>query len=297
MDDAGSNGQFARMVAGSGRSLVYEYSNGAWGDPTETMNPDTLTAYGQAQAGDYIGPWLFNEFQDACEQLIWTGGVVGEAIGHAVTFTSQETDPRVGKSGADGLAATKTEARSEANADWPDDWTSDPPDAGNTQDAFKFVFWWLNDAANGYRAALMARSIKMSVNLRLLSSPDIDWYFRAEYPGHEAEAGGVVNGVDWETIDFFQSFSDDFNDWTSVPAFIALAKRVRWLASDDLAVSVAGLVESSDALGDGQPTFATFIDLGPPPYPDLSLRGWQLEDTPRGACVVKWEANSGFRHY
>ncbi len=55
---AGSAGQRARSRS-DGR--MYQYSGGWMMAEDQAAPPDTVTAYGNVQAGDYLGPWILNE--------------------------------------------------------------------------------------------------------------------------------------------------------------------------------------------------------------------------------------------
>lgn len=63
-----SNGHRARSTTSG---YVYDRTGGAWvvtSNPTGAA-PDVITAYGKQVAGDYIGPWLWNELRDAIKLL------------------------------------------------------------------------------------------------------------------------------------------------------------------------------------------------------------------------------------
>lgn len=59
VSEGGSSGQRARHV----NTLVYYDHNGtSWQESSDQASaPDTITAYGRAREGDYLGVWLFNE--------------------------------------------------------------------------------------------------------------------------------------------------------------------------------------------------------------------------------------------
>lgn len=73
-----ADGDKARAVSTGGglkAGEVYKRVAGAWVmvDPAvEDARPDTLTAYGYIEPGDYIGPWIWNEIRDVYNHLRWT---------------------------------------------------------------------------------------------------------------------------------------------------------------------------------------------------------------------------------
>lgn len=50
---------------------VYLRSAGAWVVQPVGTDADTITAYGQAQEGDFVGPWILNELRDAINDCVW----------------------------------------------------------------------------------------------------------------------------------------------------------------------------------------------------------------------------------
>jgi hypothetical protein len=53
-----------------GTGDTYEYGEAGWvRAQDQTAPPDTETTYGQAEAGDFVGPWLWNELQAALKLL------------------------------------------------------------------------------------------------------------------------------------------------------------------------------------------------------------------------------------
>ncbi len=62
---------------------------GIWSEPAAGINPTVKTAYGEGgfgiQAGDYLGPWIYNEIRACLNLLVWTyhaAGTVPRISGH-----------------------------------------------------------------------------------------------------------------------------------------------------------------------------------------------------------------------
>ena len=65
--DPGSSGQRARHEVSG---YMYDYTGGAWVLSSDQGSPaDTVTDTGLMDAGDYIGPWIFNELQAGIQAL------------------------------------------------------------------------------------------------------------------------------------------------------------------------------------------------------------------------------------
>lgn len=69
-----ANGHRARQLSDL---QIYDRVAGAWvlfaANPKGAA-PDTITAYGAIQVGDYIGPWIWNEIRNCLNLMIWTFG-------------------------------------------------------------------------------------------------------------------------------------------------------------------------------------------------------------------------------
>ena len=55
-------------------AALYEHDGAKWAlDSDQTGEPDLVTEYGPAQAGDYVGPWIWNELRAALDELVIVG--------------------------------------------------------------------------------------------------------------------------------------------------------------------------------------------------------------------------------
>lgn len=50
---------------------TYHHNGSAW-EESAVEFPDTITAYGEAQPGDYFGAWLWNEAKAVLDELVWS---------------------------------------------------------------------------------------------------------------------------------------------------------------------------------------------------------------------------------
>jgi hypothetical protein len=76
----------AGMVArGSGR--IYVHDGTQWNLGDQTLMPDTLTAYGRMQVGDYIGLHIFTELENMIQAL---GNVKNENVNSGTVMSSAE---------------------------------------------------------------------------------------------------------------------------------------------------------------------------------------------------------------
>lgn len=70
--DYGETGWRARLT-GSGAADYWEHDGASWAAADDqTSPPDTVTDYGHAEVGDYVGPWLFNELRACLDLLLYT---------------------------------------------------------------------------------------------------------------------------------------------------------------------------------------------------------------------------------
>lgn len=123
LDDPGADGQIARYIgeADDGDFKIYEHDGSSWElAADQTSQPDTIeidsTFPRYFEAGDYIGPWIWNELQDllqVCRIVVYglPGGVsLAEATNHS-------DDLQVAGSGASSHASAAA-AKAAADADW-----------------------------------------------------------------------------------------------------------------------------------------------------------------------------------
>jgi hypothetical protein len=86
---------------------VYLRTAGAWVYAAGAM-PDTVTAYGVMQDGDYIGPWIFNELRDALKLFVCIAGSVAQVSGAVAEYFGA----------SEGREASPADAKSEAEGDF-----------------------------------------------------------------------------------------------------------------------------------------------------------------------------------
>lgn len=86
---------------------IYEHDGADW-LPCRTVaaEPDTITSYGLAQPGDYIGVWIFNELKACIDLLDWT-------VTHEAATGDRSRYYGIGWNGATWAAA-----KAAAEADW-----------------------------------------------------------------------------------------------------------------------------------------------------------------------------------
>ncbi len=81
--DAGSLGQRAYLEGFNG---VYEHNGTTWVLASDqTISVDILEAYGIAQDGDYLGPWLFNEIYNGLNRIIHFAEASGDGSDGSTT--------------------------------------------------------------------------------------------------------------------------------------------------------------------------------------------------------------------
>ena len=121
LDDDGEDGQVARFVGPSADSLIYTHDGDDWTLASDqSLKPDVIDADSDfpryIEAGDYIGPWIFNELQD----LLQVASVVvyGSFGLLSVADVTDATDTlREASSG--GRHTTAALAKAATDADWP----------------------------------------------------------------------------------------------------------------------------------------------------------------------------------
>lgn len=111
--DAGTNGERARYTVDA---QFYDRTGGAWVLSADQGTPaDVITAYGQMQEGDYIGPWIFNELQDVCDVLRYRLAAVNH-LTPAFSPDARIIEIELNGDGAAGLDNDATLATAQANA-------------------------------------------------------------------------------------------------------------------------------------------------------------------------------------
>lgn len=90
--DAGTNGWRARHT---GDTKFYDRVAGVWELSADQSTPaDVLTEYGFMEAGDYVGPWIFNELQAGLQALDSVRLPVGNS------FIGKQTTTQTGYAGS-----------------------------------------------------------------------------------------------------------------------------------------------------------------------------------------------------
>lgn len=115
--DAGTNGWRAFHTGDAMR--LYDRVGGAWVlSSDQQTSPDTIEPTpGPCQAGDYIGPWIMNEMQDALQVVDVT--IYGWQGLSALVFANTVTEDDDEQGGdSDGWHATTALAEAAADADW-----------------------------------------------------------------------------------------------------------------------------------------------------------------------------------
>jgi len=109
--DAGQPGQraFLRNTTDPAPKTwrCHEHNGNGWVPVDETARPDVVVEYGQAEAGDIIGPWIFNEMYAVLNLLKFTAWRATGA-GHYDIYSGWTTPP-----GAWSWSAAKTGAEAD----------------------------------------------------------------------------------------------------------------------------------------------------------------------------------------
>jgi hypothetical protein len=117
-----ANGHVARNIDDG---KVYTRTAGAW-VVTPGALPDVVTAHGVAQAGDYIGAWLFTELRDALNRIVWmiTGAATTDCSGTLYdgsatqsTFAGAKTSADANYASGAGFATTNFYAAAYSTAE------------------------------------------------------------------------------------------------------------------------------------------------------------------------------------
>ncbi|MCC7350223.1 MAG: hypothetical protein IT446_06605 [Phycisphaerales bacterium] len=164
---AATDGDLARCLADW---KVYLRSGGAWVADASTSG-DTVTAYGNAQAGDYIGHWCFTELRDALNLLV-----------RSYTPTSLWNDSADGNSAGSGTPkSSASAARSAADGAWPEaaEWL-------NRIYAAKRTSW----SRSGPDVVWVASTGRVSYKTMLLINPIVPvscdhWLYFQRYPNND----------------------------------------------------------------------------------------------------------------
>lgn len=108
----------------TGDGLIYLRAGGAWAvdltGPPDTLDsnsaaPDTVSK-GAMSAGDYIGPWVFNQIRDAFNQLIYTYALSdAAAVGRPAKMDWQNGEENTG---AGSSAVSEAASRTAAEGDY-----------------------------------------------------------------------------------------------------------------------------------------------------------------------------------
>ncbi|MCD4824006.1 MAG: DUF2793 domain-containing protein [Phycisphaerae bacterium] len=208
-------------------ATVFQHDGTAW-QPCTTVDaePDSVTDYGRGQAGDYIGPWIFNELKAGCDVIKWS---------YHETYNSHY--PAEDRSeGFNGIWDTWAGAKASAEADfsWPDD--------GGT----KYGEYWrvrmcsigyltetLNPPSENYHATILSGEAEYGISGFKGLSRTIDFYAATEKPtGSEDNIGYDNNGLNiqedkWGKFTTEQAAIDDtsttitLGDKTQIPVWCA----------------------------------------------------------------------------
>lgn len=95
-------------VEGDGRVYRRNTANTAWEPAPAGSRPDTVTAYGYIQRGDYVTPTLLNELMRGIDVLRWTAHGFG-FMGHDPEDPNDDTTALNHHSGAAGVVGANTE--------------------------------------------------------------------------------------------------------------------------------------------------------------------------------------------
>jgi len=162
-----AEGHLARCLADW---RVYLRSSGSW-IVSDVATADTVTAYGNMQAGDYIGHWCFTELRDALNLLIRSYHLAGlmDKKSHQVYgpgYTNSDT-----MAGARGLAEGL----------WPGEFTSSYPIS-----AWKRTYRWKNGGEDNWWAEIGRDTSKVQFTCNPVVPVDCGiWlYFQRCSTGH-----------------------------------------------------------------------------------------------------------------
>ncbi len=234
-----------------------------------TTHPDDAGSDlgGQMQAGDIIGPWVFEDLQKVLNVLIWT-------LSHCQYIYGAAGGQKFGEGGDDYTEDWEV-AKSNAEADWSD-WGPGPylfPIAATA--GHNDWGWWGRDyTAQGRRRKM---KLKLSSAIGTGISRDIDWHvysIAASYPA-----------IGWS----FQTETFDANGEVDVYSN-ALAQDTwqRW-RTESPAADVAK-PEPTDYLASNL-NFPNWCDE--PGDDQAEARGFQISGC--WTCV-RWDVSGGFQH-
>lgn len=188
---------------------VYKHNGSAWvrwtADP-----PDTLEAYGFAVAGDYIGPWIFNELRNVINTMT---RIVADAIWDTATVYH-----------GSGSDATWANAKTAADANYP---SGAAPDTG----AHRYTRGY---NGGSFFADTYTGQATMTVDGMATSiSHDVDFYARADtpYTGSFSNLGdGPGTGWASATLSKFDTITSSTADELTSDTVGSTTKAATWAA-------------------------------------------------------------------
>jgi hypothetical protein len=176
ISSVGEGGALGQVARHAGSTRIYEHDGSGWVlAEDQGQAPDTLVAYGKMQAGDYLGPWIFNELKDGLSALDTVRFPTANEMVLAVSESGKEVNSSASTwhhYGADRTYASSYYTGSTAGQDAIDDAYTNISDP---------VEWTENEfAAPGPPAyATQGLSIELRVFRDAPADPDLSAYFTA----------------------------------------------------------------------------------------------------------------------